>query len=155
LANVYAMRESYSTEVCRKIKWAILHEAHCFFNNKLLSTAIMSGRTVDYPICLLNILDKVHNAELIQWSTYPRAWLTNGDPLQQGHPPRPPTVPPPLTWPTPQTPQAQGGTPRQNQAAQSVTGGGRQGSGCQGQGGDNRHPIIKALMDPYQAVNTG
>jgi hypothetical protein len=34
-------------------------------------------------------------------------------------------------------------------------GGGRQGGGCQGQGGDNRHPCIKALMDPYLANNTG
>jgi hypothetical protein len=34
-------------------------------------------------------------------------------------------------------------------------GGGRQGGGCQGQGGDNRHPHIKALMDPFLANNTG
>jgi hypothetical protein len=33
-------------------------------------------------------------------------------------------------------------------------GGGRQGGGRQGQGGDNRHPRIKALMDPYLANNT-
>ncbi len=116
-ADVYAMRESYTTEVCRRIIWAVLHEGHHFFDKKLLSMAFMSGRMVDYPICLLNILDKVHNAELIQRSTYPQAWLTNGERLRQGHPPGPPAVLPPLTWPILQTPQAQAGTPRQNQAA--------------------------------------
>jgi hypothetical protein len=153
LADVYAMRESYSTEVCRRIIWAVLHGGCCFFDKKLLSTAFTSERTVDYPICLLNILDKVHNVELIQRSTYPQVWLTNREQLQQGHPPGLPTVPPPLTWPTPQTPHSQAGTPRQNQAVQAVTGGGQQGSGRQGQGGDNRHPRIKALMDPYLAIN--
>jgi hypothetical protein len=123
LANVYVMRESYSTDVCRRIIWAVLHEGRCFFDRQLLSTVFTSGRTVDYPICLLNILDKVHNAELIQRSTYLQAWLTNGKQLQQGHPPSLPAVLPLLTWPTPQTPQAQAGTPCQNQVAQAVTGG--------------------------------
>ncbi len=80
-ANVYAMRELYSTEVCRRIIWAVLHEGHRFFNKKLLSTAFMSRTTVEYTMCLLNILDKVHNAEMIQRSTYPQAWLTNGEQL--------------------------------------------------------------------------
>ncbi len=155
LAKVYTMRESYSTEVYRRIIWAILHKGRCFFNKKLLSTAFMSGRMVDYSICLLNILDKVHNVELIQRSTYPQAWLTNREQLRQGHPPIPPMVPLPLTWLTPQTLQVHAGTPRQNQAAQAVTGGGQQGSGHQGQRGDNGHPRIKALMDLYLAVNTG
>jgi hypothetical protein len=62
---------------------------------------------------------------------------------------------PPALWPTPPTPQAQAGTPRQNQAAPATMGGGRQGGGHQGQRGDNRHPRIKALMDPYLANNTG
>ncbi len=34
-------------------------------------------------------------------------------------------------------------------------GGGQQGIERQGQGGDNRHPRIKALMYPYLAVTTG
>jgi hypothetical protein len=80
-ANVYAMRESYSTEVCRCIILAVLHEGHHFFDTKLLSTAFMLGRMAEYPMCLLNILDKVHNAEMIQRSTYPQAWLTNGEQL--------------------------------------------------------------------------
>ncbi len=71
-ANIYTMRESYSTEVCRCIIWAILHEGLHFFHKKLLSTAFTLGRTVEYPMCLLNILDKVNNAEMIQRSTYPR-----------------------------------------------------------------------------------
>jgi hypothetical protein len=103
-ADIYARRGSWSTEVCRRIIWAVLHKGHCFFDKKLLNTAFTSGRTVDYPICLLNILDKVHNPELIQWSTYPQVWLTNWEQLQQGHPPGPPAVLPPLTWPTLQTP---------------------------------------------------
>jgi hypothetical protein len=84
---------------------------------------------VDYPICLLNILDKVHNAEMLQRSTYPQTWLTNREQLRQGHPSGLPAVPPLLTWPTPLNPQVQAGTPRQNQAVQAVTGGGQQGSG--------------------------
>jgi hypothetical protein len=61
---------------------------------------------------------------------------------------------PPHSWPTPPTPQAQAGTPRQNQAAPTGMGGGCQAGGHQGQGGDTRHPHIKALMDLYLAVNT-
>jgi hypothetical protein len=80
-ADVYAMRESYSTEVCRCIIWAVLHEGRHFFDKKLLSTAFMLERTVEYPMCLLNILDKVHNAEMIQRSTYPQARLTDGERL--------------------------------------------------------------------------
>ncbi len=80
-ANVYAMRELYSMEVCRRIIWAVLHEGCCFFDKKLLSTAFTSGMTVEYPMYLLNILDKVHNAEMIQRSTCPQAWLTNREQL--------------------------------------------------------------------------
>ncbi len=80
-ADVYAMKESYSTEVCQRIIWVVLHEGHCFFDKKLLSTAFTSERMVEYLMCLLNILDKVHNAEMIQRSTYPQAWLTNGEQL--------------------------------------------------------------------------
>jgi hypothetical protein len=80
-ADVYAIRELYSREVCRHIIWAILHEGHRFFDKKLLSTAFTLGRTVEYPMCLLNILDKVHNAEMIQRSTYPLTWLTNRERL--------------------------------------------------------------------------
>ncbi len=80
-ADVYAMRELYSMEVCRHIIWTILHEGHRFFDKKLLSTAFTLGRMVEYPMCLLNILDEVHNAEMIQRSTYPQAWLTNREQL--------------------------------------------------------------------------
>jgi hypothetical protein len=137
-ADVYAMRESYSIEVCQRIMLAILHEGRHFFDKKLLSTAFTSGRMVDYyPICLLNILDKVHNAELIQQFTYLQAWLTDGEQLRQGQLPGLPVVPPPHSWPTPPTPQAQARTPCQNQAAPTGMGGGRQAGGRQGQGGDN------------------
>ncbi len=54
-ANVYAMRESYGTEVCQHIIWAILLKGSGFFDKKLLSTAFMLGRMVEYLMCLLNI----------------------------------------------------------------------------------------------------
>ncbi len=72
--GVYATRSAYTPEICRRILWAVvLHEGWQFFNTKLLSTAFMPGKTVLYPMCLLNTLDKVLNAEPIARPTYPSA----------------------------------------------------------------------------------
>ncbi len=109
---------------------------------------------VEYPICLLNILDKVYNVEPIQCSTYPLAWLTEAEQSCQGHLPGPSNVSPPASWPIP-APQVQAGSPRQGQAKAGNAGRGKQTGGQQQQGGDSRHPCIKALMDPYLAVNSG
>jgi hypothetical protein len=63
----YAMRSAYMPEICRHILWVVLHEERQFLNKKLLSTAFMPEKTVLYPMSLLNILDKVLNAETICW----------------------------------------------------------------------------------------
>jgi hypothetical protein len=94
-------------------------------------------------MCLLNILDKVLNAETIARPTYPSAWLTDTKQSRQIPPRKPPSIPPPALWPA--QPSASRGllaptgcqTSRQQQS-QSV---------------DKHHPQIESLMDPYLAVH--
>ncbi len=72
--GAYATRSAYTPEICRRILWAVvLHEGWQFFDTKLLSTAFTPGKTLLYPMCLLNILDKVLNVEPIARPTYPSA----------------------------------------------------------------------------------
>ncbi len=111
--DVHAMCKAYTPEVCRRIIWAILHKGRHFFDKILLSTAFTSGRMVEYPICLLIILDKVHNADIIQSLTYPLAWVNDAEPSQQGHLPGPQNVPPPTSWTLPATPVQAGAKPMQ------------------------------------------
>ncbi len=148
LKDVFAMHEAYTPEVCCRIIWAILHKGQRVFDKKMLSTAFTLGRAVKHPICLLNILHKVHNSDIIQCLTYPLTWINNVEHSQQGHPPGPPNVHPPASW-------TLAATPVQAGARQSLSNAANPSSGKQqNQGGDRRHPCIKALMDPYLAVNT-
>ncbi len=149
LEDAYAMCNAYTPEVCCRIIWVILHEGRRFFDKKFLSMAFTLGRAVEYPICLLNILDKVYNADIIQRLMYPLAWINNVKCSRQGHPPGLPNVPPPASWTLPATPVQAGAWQSPSNAANPS--GGKQ----QNQGGDSHHPCIKALMDPYLSINTG
>ncbi len=107
--GAYATRSAYTPEICRRILWAVLHEGRQLFDNKLLSTAFTPGKTVLYPMCLLNILDKVLNAELITHSMHPFVWLSEAEQSCQILPREPPSIPLPLSWPA--QPSASGGLP--------------------------------------------
>jgi hypothetical protein len=141
--GAYATRSAYTPEICRRILWAVLHEGRQFFNKKLLSTAFTPGKTVLYPMCLLNILEKVLNAETIVRPTYPSTWLTDAKQSRQIPPREPPSIPPPASWPA--QPTASQGLP--------ALGGCQISHQQQPQSVDKRHLWIKSLMDPYLVVH--
>jgi hypothetical protein len=140
----YATWSAYTPEICRHILWAVLHEEQQFINKKLLSTAFMPEKTVLYPMCLLNILDEVLNAETIAHPMYPSAWPTDAKQSRQIPPREVPSIPPPTSWPA--QPSASGGllAPAGRQTSRQQ----------QPQSVDKHHPWIKinSLMDPYLAV---
>jgi hypothetical protein len=119
----------------------------------ILSMAFMSGCMVEYPMCLLNILDKVHNSKMIHRSTYLMVWLTDGEWGMQGHFQGPPNVLPPTSWPNPSH-QGQNSTPRSGGTQSGTVGGSRPTGGRQQQSNNIRHPCHKALMDPYLGINS-
>ncbi len=141
--GAYATRSAYTPEIYWGILWAVLHEGRQFFDKKLLTTAFMHGKTVFYPMCLLNILDKVLNTEPIARPTYPSAWFIEAERSRQILPKEPQSIPPPASWPA--QPSASGGLP--------APAGGQMSRQQQQQSVDKHHPQIKSLMDPYLVVH--
>jgi hypothetical protein len=76
LQEVHIIRDSFTADVCRRIRWAILSNGRSFFNTVLVDAQFLRGEQFWWPTSLIyKILDDVCFAKTINRPFYPTEWL--------------------------------------------------------------------------------
>ena len=132
------MAESYTSNVCRHIVWAIVCDGRYFFSKVKLCRDLKNGVWDDPPKSLLELsIDKVIYANIIERPNYPKEWTEQvRQPAQ------------------PQTQGARGALPTATQPQQANQQNASTGSGQRTpyvHPRESRHGLIKALVDPVIA----
>jgi hypothetical protein len=85
LQEVHIIRDSFTTDVCRRITWAILSDGRSFFNTVLVEAQFRNGETFRWPTSLIyKITDDVRYANTITRPFYPVEWLVQSPPPAKG-----------------------------------------------------------------------
>ncbi len=75
-AHVMMLRNSYTTEHCTRLAWAIIDESRFFYNQILTADDFRSGGYQFPTIFLTNMLDDIRLTNMIQRVTYPGNEIT-------------------------------------------------------------------------------
>jgi hypothetical protein len=106
----FTIQEAYTKEVCTRITWAIVDDGQYFFGQHPVASDFALGAQFHFSSSFLKgITDAVRNALVIQWTTFPREWLSPAAPEHTYgtiHTPAPPSGLPPTHWPAPARCQA-------------------------------------------------
>jgi hypothetical protein len=150
---VKASKESYTSDVCASIIWAIIEDSRNFFSVRLHPDDFANGTAPTFPTSgLMILLPHIRHAEIVKRNTFPLAWAehtqpggNNPVPWQSGFLQPPPTGPAPATnsFPPP-TPKSNTSPPNRNK-----------GKGENGDPLGHIHPIIKNGMSAYHAIFFG
>jgi hypothetical protein len=150
---VKASKESYTSDVCASIIWAIIEDSRNFFSVRLHPDDFANGTVPTFPTSgLMILLPHIRHAEIVKRNTFPLAWAehtqpggNNPVPWQSGFLQPPPTGPAPATnsFPPP-TPKSNTSPPNRNK-----------GKGENGDPLGHLHPIIKNGMSAYHAIFFG
>ena len=77
----FSIREAYTKEVYACIRWAILDDGHSFLGQTVVAVDFAPGaRGPRATLYLEAITDSVLNANLVQWATFPREWMSQATP---------------------------------------------------------------------------
>ena len=73
---MHIIREAFTTDICRKITWAILTDGRSFFNRVLVHDLFLWTEPFGWPTSLIGrIADDVRYAKEIVRPSYPMEWV--------------------------------------------------------------------------------
>jgi hypothetical protein len=78
----FAIRNTYTRDICARITWAIINEGCSFFGQNPVASDFAPGSTFLFSTSYLEgITDLVRNAIAIQRATFPHEWASQAPPL--------------------------------------------------------------------------